>query len=747
MYGFLLALCAGVLTPMFLTAWPPLTACVVVTLGLFVLCAWRPAGRVSLLFACFCVGACWAMWSTQRALDDRLAPDLEGRTLWLEGRVVGLSERNQDSTQFYFEDVTSRRGVLPSRLRLSWQQAPPLVMGERWRLAVNVRAPQGTANPSVFDYEAWLLARQVGAVGTVKRGERLSAASAWEAWREQLRTQLLAVDAAGQQGTLAALVLGDASGLPAEGWQLLQATGTTHLLVVSGQHVTLLAGVLYAAVALLFRFRLWPAGCPWLPIACGLALVGALLYGYLAGWGIPVQRACMMLALVLYWRWRALPLSMGLALLLAFSAVLLMEPLACLQPGFWLSFGAVAILWGCFSSRIGKPSWLWALLASQWAMTVGLLPLLAGLGLPVSVSGPLANAVAVPWVSIGVVPLALLGTLLLPVPALAEPLLWLAGWQLAQLFRGLAWLAEGWPAWQPAALTPGAWGLLMLATLLLLLPRGVPLRVPGFVLAGVLLLSSPKPVASGRADVWVIDVGQGLSVLVRTAQHALLYDAGPAREGFNSAEKIIGPLLKGMGITRLDRVLLSHADNDHAGGAAFLQGAIPIEAMISGEPNGHADLSPPPQPCADGQTWHWDGVVFSQWQWRDARDANDASCLLRVEANGERLFLTGDMSTRAEIGWLRSGRDVRAEWFLAPHHGSKTSSSSAFLRAVAPRQVLISRARYNSFSHPHPLVLARYQRMGVQINDTALQGAIHIRLGEWHAPEPWRGQGGFWQQN
>lgn len=747
MYWLLFALCAGLLLPVFVASWPPLVVAGVAVVGCALLSTWRRLRPWSVLFLCFFIGAFWTMWSAQRLLDDQLSAELDGRTVWLEGRVVGLSELNGESTQFYIEDATSRRGALPSRLRLSWQQAPPLINGERWRLAVNVRAPKGTANPYVFDYEAWLLARHVGAVGSVKRGERLSEASAWDAWREHLRARLLTVDAAGQQGTLAALVLGDASGLSAEGWRLLQATGTTHLLVVSGQHVTLLAGVLYALVALLFRYRVWPARCAWLPVACGLALFGALVYGYLAGWGIPVQRACFMLALVLWWRWRAVPLSMGLALLLAFSAVLLYDPLSSLQPGFWLSFSAVAILWGCFSHRVGKPSWVWALLASQWAMTVGLLPLLAGLGLPISVSGPVANLLAVPWVSVCIVPLALAGTLLLPFPWLAEPLLWLAGWQLDYLFRGLAWLANDWPAWQAPALSWGAWLLLLLSAALLLLPRGVPLRVPAAMLAVILLLSSPKPLPPGRAEVWVIDVGQGLSVLVRTAQHALLYDAGPAREGFNSAEKIIVPFLKGVGVQRLNRLLLSHADNDHAGGATVLRSSFPIDALVSGEPNGHADLSPPPQPCEDGQTWQWDGVTFSQWRWAKARNPNDASCLLRVEANGERLFLTGDMSLEAEAWWRQSGRDVRAEWFLAPHHGSKTSSSSAFLRAVAPHQVLISRGLHNAFSHPHPLVLARYQRMGVAIQDTAQKGAIRIRLGEWLPPEGWRGQGGFWQQN
>lgn len=747
MYWPLLALCAGLLLPLFVSVLPSLWWCLPVWCVL--LAWWRWRGYSMALVAVFAalLGAMWSVFSAQQHINNRLINELDGRTIWLEGRVEGLSELNEGSTQFYFENAHSRRGVLPTRLRLSWQQAPPLINGETWRLAVKLRGPRGTANPHSFDFEAWLLARHVGAIGSVKRGERLEEASDWQRWRETVRARLLAIEAAGQQGTLAALVLGDASGLNAEGWQILQATGTTHLLVVSGQHITLLAGVLYAAVALLFRYGIWPKKWAWPPIACFFALSGALIYGGLAGWGVPVQRSCLMLALLLFWRWRALPVSMGLALLLVFCVVLILDPLASLQAGFWLSFGAVAILWACFSSRLGVSSIIWPLLASQWAMTIGLLPFLAGLGLPVSITGPLANLLAVPWVSLGVVPLALLGTLLLPIPSLAEPLLWLAGWQLSWLFKGLAWLSADWPAWQGAALSVFAWLLLAIAAWLLLLPRGVPLRASGAVLLLAALLPAAKRLPEGRAEVWMLDVGQGLSVLIRTRHHSLLYDSGPRQEGFDTGEKIVAPVLKGLGVTALDTLLLSHADNDHAGGAPFLMREFPITEVISGEPNGHPAFSLSPNACEDGRTWQWDGVTFTLWRWAAATNANDASCVLRIEAKGERLLLAGDISVAAEQ-WLRQSKpDLRAEWLVAAHHGSKSSSSSSFLRAVSASNVLISRGLHNSFSHPHPQILARYRVLNQRVWDTAQTGALQISLGAYQLPLSWREQGHFWQQN
>lgn len=741
MHAGMLALCAGLLLLRFLPRLPGTAELWALALLAALLCGWRPVRLVSLLLG----GLLWACLSAQSVLDDRLATGLDGRTLWLQGRIVGLPEVEAGVARFYLEQAQSRRAELPQRLRLSWYGAPRLQGGETWRLAVSLRRPRGSVNPHAFDYEAWLTARQVGATGSVKSGERLAAGTGPRAWRDALRQRLLAVPAHGREGALAALVLGDGSGLGEADWQMLQATGTVHLLVISGQHVALLAGLLYGLVALLYRIGLWPRDWPWLPAACLLALAGALGYGALAGFEVPVRRACLMLAVVLLWRWRFRHLGAWFALLVALTLVLLADPLASLQPGFWLSFGAVALLIWCFAAREGRLRALPVLLVTQWAMTLGLLPLLIGLGLPVSLSGPLANLLAVPWVGFGIVPLALFGTLLLPLPWVGEALLWLAGWQLDRLFDLLGALASRWPAWTGAAL-PG-WRILLalLGALLILLPRGIPVRLPAALLLVAALFPAPPRLPAGQAEVWLLDVGQGLAVLVRTREHALLYDAGPRRHGFDSGEKVVAPALRGLGVTRLDTLLLSHADSDHAGGTAAVLRALSVDTLHSGEPERHR-LTRTPGPCVDGAEWRWDGVRFVTWQWAGAGDGNERSCLLHIEAGGERLLLTGDIGLRGERWLLQAGRAVQADWLLAPHHGSRTSSGEAFLRAVAPRGVLVSRGWRNAFGHPHAEVLARYAALGIAVHDTARDGALRLLLGSGTGPQGLRGSGGFWQE-
>ena len=736
----LTALCAGLLSLRFLPDLPPPAASLLLALlgaGLL-LTRGRPLG-------CFLLGLAWACVGAQGALDDRLAAELDGRTLWLEGRVVGLPEPEAGVTRFYLEDARSRRADLPQRLRLSWHDAPALAAGETWRLAVRFKRPRGLVNPQVFDYEAWLTARRIGATGAVKSGERLVAAAGPAAWRDRLRNRLLGVDAWGRQGALAALVLGDPSGLRDEDWHVLQATGTVHLLVISGQHVMLLGGLLYGLVLLLFRRGWWPRRWPWLPCACGLALVGALGYGLLAGFEVPVQRACAMLAVILLWRLRFRHLGVWLPLLCALALVLLAEPLASLLPGFWLSFGAVALLAWCFSGRLRAPHGGLSLLRAQWAMTLGLLPLLLALGLPVSLSGPLANLLAVPWVGGLVVPMALLGTLLLPVPGVGEGLLWLAGGQLELLFRILAVVA-GWAP--PQALpAPPDWAVLLggAGVLLALLPWGVPLRLPGLLMLLALLCPAQSQVATGEAEVHVLDVGQGLAVLVRTREHALLYDAGPASPGFDSGAKVVLPRLQALGVRRLDTLLLSHADRDHAGGAAALLAGLEVGRLVSGEVQG-LELSRGAETCRDGEQWQWDGVAFRTRTWAGAGNPNDASCLLQVEARGERLLLAGDIGAAGERHLLERGADLHAEWLVAPHHGSRGSSSAAFIAAVKPQAVLFSRGWNNAFGHPHPQVVARYRSAGARILDTATDGALMLALGSRGPAERAREQRRFWRE-
>jgi len=731
----MLALALGLLCPVFLPALPSVGA----LLG-FALLGLVGLWRRLLPLAFFLLGLCWTSLSAQSALDDRLDPALDGRTLWIEGRVVGLPQQDERLVRFDLDEPWSRRVGLPQRLRLTWQDAPPVGSGERWRLAVTLKRPQGLLNPHGQDAEAVLLARRIGGQGSVKDGERLSAASG--AWRDAIRQRLLAVDANGREGALAALVLGDGAGLAREDWQVLQATGTVHLLVISGQHIGLLAGLVYGLVFGLFRLGWWPPRQPWLPWACGLAFAAALAYGLLAGFQVPVQRACIMLAVVLLWRLRFRHLGIAWPLLIALNGVLLFEPLASLLPGFWLSFAAVAVLVLVFSGRLGAWSMWRAWGRAQCCIAIGLLPVLLALALPVSLSAPLANLFAVPWLSVLVLPLALAGTLLLSLPWLGEALLWLAGGLLDLLFALLGWLADWRPAWIAPALPLWSWLLVCLGALLLLLPAGLPMRVLGWPLLLLAGFTPREAIPPGQVDVWQLDVGQGLAFVLRTREHALLYDAGPAREDLDLGERVVLPSLRRLGIEALDLMLISHAHADHAGGAAAVRGGMPVRRVIAGEP----DQAVPAQPCTSGESWEWDGVRFSLWQWQDAGDSNQHSCVLKVEAVGETLLLAGDIDRHAEEAWLQGPQAGPVDWLQAPHHGSRTSSSARFLEVLQPRGAFISRGRHNGFGHPSPIVMARYAVRRIAAYDSALLGAVHLRLGSFGEPRGLRERRRFWRE-
>ncbi|WP_430442814.1 MAG: DNA internalization-related competence protein ComEC/Rec2 [Pseudomonas piscis] len=734
----MLGLAAGLLALGFLPALPPLWWLLPVLVLALLLLPFRTHPVAFFLF-----GFSWACACAQWALDDRLASRLDGQTRWLEGRITGLPEAGAQVVRFELQDAQARRERLPRRIRVSWRDGPPVKSGERWRLAVTLRRPVGLLNLQGFDYEAWLLARRIGAVGTVKDGQLLAPAQG--AWRDRLRQRLLAVEAHGRGGGLAALVMGDGSGLTREDWQLLQDTGTVHLMVISGQHISLLAGVIYLVVAGLARLGAWPARWPWLPWACVLGFLGALGYGLLAGFDVPVQRACVMVALVLLWRLRFRHLGTWWPLLLALDAVLLLEPLASLQPGFWLSFAAVAILIFTFAGRLGAWRWWQSWTRAQWLIAIGLLPPMLALGLPISLSGPLANLLAVPWVSLLVLPPALLGSLLLPLPVVGEGLLWLAGGLLEGLFRVLGLIAGWWPAWVAPLLPAWIWSLSSLGALLLLLPPGVPLRILGWPLL-LLVAWPPQPrVPFGEAEVWQLDVGQGLSFVLRTRNHAMLYDAGARSGDFDLGERVVVPTLQRLGIHQLDLMLLSHADNDHAGGALAVQRALPVRLVRSGEPEALPAILQA-MPCESGASWQWDGVRFRQWQWAGARDGNQASCVLQVEARGERLLLTGDIDIHAERALLQGPLAQRTHWLQAPHHGSRTSSSMALLQRLVPDAVLVSRGRGNAFGHPHPQVVARYRSLGMALYDSAEQGALRLRLGAFAPPYSVREQRRFWRE-
>ncbi|MGO2489313.1 MAG: DNA internalization-related competence protein ComEC/Rec2 [Pseudomonas taetrolens] len=737
MHTGMLGLASGMIALRYLPVLPPVGWLLpMLCAGLFLL-FWR-----RFAFGFFLLGLAWACFQGQRAIDDRLPAGLDGRTLWVEGRVVGLAQHADAVVRFELQGARSRHATLPKTLRLSWYGGPRVNTGEHWRLAVTLKRPRGLLNPQGFDYEAWLLAQRIGATGTVKDGQLLTPAS--HAWRDRLRQRLLRSDANGRAPWLAALVMGDGSGLSPEDWKVLQATGTVHLLVISGQHIGLFAGLIYGLIALLARYGAWPRALPWLPWACGLAFAGALGYGVLAGFEVPVQRACVMLGLVLIWRLRFRHLGLWLPFLLALNAVLIIEPLASLRPGFWLSFTAVAVLIFTFGARLGPWNWQAAWVRPQVLISVGLFPVLWILALPISLSGPLANLVAVPWISLLVLPAALLGAVLMPVPWLGDGLLWVSGGLLDWLILGLTALAGYFSPWSPGSVPISVWALSAVGALIVLLPAGVVLRPLGWPLVLLAVFMPRESVPLGQVEVMQLDVGQGLAFVLRTRHHTLLYDAGPKVRNLDQGERVVVPVLRSLGVQGLDLMLLSHADADHAGGALAVQRAFSVARVLSGDAAG-LPAALQAHPCISGESWEWEGVKFSLWQWDGARDSNQKSCVLQVEANDERLLLTGDIDVQAERALLQSPLSVPTQWLQAPHHGSRTSSSMVFLKALSADTVLISRGHGNTFGHPHPQVMARYRALGMQVLDSAEQGAVWFRLGAFDSARGLREQRRFWR--
>ncbi|GAB2513891.1 DNA internalization-related competence protein ComEC/Rec2 [Pseudoxanthomonas sangjuensis] len=698
----------------------------------------RPLGALLL-------GIGWAGLHATHGLSAQLPPKWERREVEVSGRVIELPQVETRRTRFLLHIDGDEAQPAPLRgklLQLSWyddfdatEPGPRtrLHAGERWRFVLRVRAPRGLRNPGGFDSERHALERRVAASGYVRDPERaapLAPARGIDAWRERMSARIAKRTPPDASSFVRALALGDTGGLDDRDWETLRATGLTHLVAISGFHVGLVSGFFALLAALLWRAA--PALARRVPrpqAAAVSALLGALGYAAVAGFALPTVRTLLMIAIVaLAWLLRR-GLRAGDALALAAIAVLLFDPLSPLAAGFWLSFAGVAWLLWCLPHE-GRRPLLKEFLSAQGVATVGLLPLTVVLFGQASLVGPLANLVAIPWWSLVVVPLALLGTALEAAHAGFGEWAWHAAagcfdasWRLfsalAQSRFALWWLPEARGFALPLALFGAFW---------LLLPRGVPGKPLALLLWLPLLWPDRELPRPGEAQLVVIDVGQGLSVLVRTHSHALLYDAGPAvRDGFDAGERAVVPTLRALGVARLDRAVISHGDNDHAGGFDAVKRVVPVGATFA--PAGSP--TPAESGCVAGRGWEWDGVKFRFLHPTAGFPylANESSCVLRIETVHGAALLTGDIGEVVERMLLRrAAADLRADVVLAAHHGSKGSSDPAFVAATGARLALVSAGHGNRFGHPAPGVVARWRHAGAELLDTADSGALGVWL-------------------
>ncbi|MBY4729637.1 DNA internalization-related competence protein ComEC/Rec2 [Cupriavidus pauculus] len=807
------------------------------------LVAWRMHGsraawvRIALCMAvAFLLGFAWAACRAEVRLARWIDPGLTGRDVEIDGIVAGLPDTAAHGTRFVFLveswpataiPEAARRRTAPQHLILTWQDPPAqLQPGQRYRMTVRLRRPRGLANPHGFDYAYWLLSQDIDATGYVSAGAALPATGATASGarpvpmavrvtmlRARIRDDLRASlpENARFGPILLALVIGDQRGISPAHWDVFRRTGIAHLVSISGLHITMIAGLAGASARLLWRRSfgfggrmrrplplLWPAQ----KAAQVAALLLALVYGAIAGMQIPALRTVTMLAVaaIALWGNRCPPAS--LVLIWAAALAIAIDPWAVMLPGFWLSFGAVAVIFlhaqgdaDQQPARAGPPSalkraggrsvaakaaaWLpesWRAALSgaartQCAVTIGLVPLTLVLFGQVSVVSILANAVAIPVISLLVTPLALTGAVL--PQAWSAVVLGVAHGVLVYLIDGLAWLARpSWAVWEAAqpgiiATVLSLCGIVLVLTPLPLaiskasngsnasdhlawwrqrarrlglvaMPRKAVVRGAGVLAMIPILAGMRESVAKGEFRMTAIDVGQGTAVLVETRAHAMLYDAGPAyASGSSAGGQVIVPFLRASGVRQLDMLMISHEDADHAGGARDVLKAVSVAQGLTGAPRDHALLQGGDlewQPCAEGRRWKWDGVAFEiihppeDALSQATVSSNGRSCVLRIATAHRSALLTGDISEREERALIRrkSPQDYRADILLAPHHGSGTSSHAAFLRAVRPEIAIFQLGFANRYQHPRADVWLRYKRADIARYRTDETGAVSV---------------------
>ena len=732
----------------------------------------RPAIFLLLaIFAAALAGFGYAAWRAEIRLAEALPRAWEGMDIEIVGVVDDLPANSTQGTRFAFsvERILTPRASVPSSLSLAWyapirpvfadEEVPVVHAGERWYLTVRLKRPHGTVNPGGFDLEAWLLQQGLRATGYV-HPEGMNARKDYFAGRasdyvqrtrERIRERIVsALPDAPYAGVVVALAIGDQRAIPEEQWKVSNRTGISHLVSISGLHVTVFAAFAGGiAFALARRSTRLTAVVPARKLAAAVGVMAAGGYVLLAGAEVPAVRTFAMLAVAACGFALGRPGTAGIVWLWALAAVLLWDPWATLTPGFWLSFGAVGLLLYASVGRLhAVPATGWQArmrnaicegVHAQWVATLGLAPMTLALFQQASLIAPVANAVAIPVVTLGVVPFALLG-IAVPVDLLFQ----VAHGILALLMRfleALSALPEA--TWQQHAPLPWAVAAGIVGTLWLVAPRGIPGRAFGLIWLLPLFVVRPEPPPVGAFRLTVLDVGQGLSTVIETHRYTLVYDAGPRfSETTDAGGRIVAPYLRAIGRRRIDGLIISHADLDHSGGTLSLMQATPIGWFASSLPAEHAivartqaqvRMKDSVMACMAGQRWTWDDVHFTvlhptRAEYDDPRaKTNDRSCVVRIDSAYGSALLTGDLEAKSEAMLLRTNPSaLHADVLVVPHHGSRTSSTPSFIAAVAPAIAVFACGYRNRFGHPRPDIVARYVAASVKMTRTDESGAVTL---------------------
>jgi competence protein ComEC len=715
--------------------------------------------RLPIIFAMSALlSASYATFSAQSILDSRLQSDVIGKDVIVEGVIATIPQQQQDRWRFYLlvkkahltqkQSATKRQINLNGKLKLNWYHRKgkthkPLQAGQTWRFQVRLKPPNGFMNNGSFDYEKWLFTHGVSATGYIRQSQHntLLKKAPWYSLhyqRQQLANKIKQLSSHystsnNTSAIITALAVAVRDDINASQWTLLQQTGTTHLIAISGLHIGMIAALGYFIIALLWW--VFPSLYQTIPVriaGAGLAILFATLYAVLAGFTLPTQRSLIMVIAVVIALLQKQRTQWFNSISIAVILVLIIDPFAILSASFWLSFAAVILILIYAKRRQSKSrfSFIWL----QLMLSLGMFPLTIFFFGSASLISPLANLIAIPWVTVIIVPLILFALLLLVVaPFLSAYVLQFAAFNIDYLLRVLAWLDQlPFTLLHFQALPLSLIIVMMLGLLFLFLPKGFPAKGLGLLLIIPIILFQPQRIQKEAVFRYtLLDVGQGLASLIETKHHTLLYDAGPrATHNFDTGKLVVLPFLQDKGIKRLDKMVLSHIDMDHRGGALAVLNEVSANEIISSQLDflGKHPLTR----CQAGQKWQWDGVLFEFIHptvtfFANKISENNRSCVLRISNQHHSLLLTGDIEKEAEQSLLEHHKGtLKTEVLLIPHHGSLTSSTPDFIKAVAPRIALNSAGYFNKFKHPANKVIQRYQQNDISLYDNVRHGQITL---------------------